>query len=103
MAIVIEEATAIQPWTIWKDMGETRKMTMSRRRFLQAVDDHVTGRYHSLAPWNAVDYSMCEECETEDCDEPCEKLKQIMEKEAEEQRRMDEAEYQHWLALQEEV
>ena len=73
-------------------------MSRSERWLSRAIDAHVQGIHHPNAPWNQPDLPlMCENCDKEECNEPCEALKKHMEDEYKAQQEADDAMYFYWL------
>lgn len=66
---------------------------MTRRQFSEAIDRHIQGINDPYAPFNQRDWTenpMCEECDVEECAEPCDRLKQFIEENNRIRREMEE-------------
>ena len=69
----------------------------SERALSRAIDSHVQGINHPNAPWNQEEAPMCEDCEVEDCKEPCGKLIRLMEENHREQLKAERGLYMAFL------
>lgn len=74
-------------------------MMWTRKRFLEAIDRHVTGVNDPYAPFNRDDgyRGCCDRCPVDECLEPCPTLIAIWEEEQRAHKLADRALYRCWL------
>ncbi len=69
---------------------------MSDRRLSRMIDEYVTGVHDPNAPFNREVPPCCEDCEVEDCKEPCQTLKKLIEERDAEIRKQDDMMFKEW-------